>query len=143
MGLEYTLDPELEIQESVCDDLSNELVFLGQSLYPQERLPYMLSVPCRGNPSKRATFKLVAAINTAGDMITFGIGYDPSGTEEILQVAAYGADPQIEGYNSPLLEDPHTWRVSMYNKYLAYQHLGPEVRLKKTKCAAPTIFSSH
>lgn len=132
-GLENPLSNDAQIGEVFCDDLSDELAIYHHRNDWRIRVPYWLKIPCGGNSKRKVTFKLIAAFDQDGKLVTCGVDYDHSRNEEILRLASYGLQSYVEIVNSSLPSSQQS--LSAGNRLLIYQHFRDNDRFSKTRPA--------
>lgn len=141
-GRKVPLESKLQLDRDVCDKLSGKLMFFTRHIYNHQSFPLWLTLPCVDEPERagdqlvmEATFRLVAQINGNGRMFTFGSDYVDSVGEEMVKIASYGAEPQVEVDNA-FIADPHKFTLALLEGVLIYQHVRTEEHDEATEPAA-------
>lgn len=123
--LEGPLDSSLHLEEGVCNNLSDELMFFVRKAHEEVAVPYLLNVPCRGNSGKVVMFRLVAQISIGDGMVSFDIGRNSSSRDgKILQIA-HSHWSHFRVSNLPV-SDPQNLTFSMLGGLFVYQHVQHE-----------------
>lgn len=127
--LNDSLGPETTIEETVCDTLSDELVFYRNKNRQRERLPYQISILCNG---RDATFRRVTGITMGGTLTVCGTDYHPHRDERIIQIATYDTKNSVKIQNLSFMETKDL-SFGPREELVIYQYFDENSRFKKTK----------